>query len=417
MRTLPEVDDPHTHRRVLIYSHDTFGLGHLRRARAIAHAVVGADPGARVVIASGSPVIDRFAFAEGVSLVHLPPVAKRPDGSYASREPGTDLGRTVADRAATILRTAELFEPHVTIVDKEPAGFHGDMLPALERLSARGCRLVLGIRDVLDAPERLVAEWARKRSAEALARFYDEVWVYGVALIHDPLAALPLGPAIRERVRFTGYLRRGLPDPRAARAEPEIAREPFILVTPGGGEDGVSLIDGVLAAYEADPGLLLPALVAFGPFLDPALRAGFRARIARLPKVAAITFDSEIEHLMHRAAGIVAMGGYNTFCEILSFDKPALLVPRTHPRREQEIRAVAADRLGLARILPGPDAVRADRMAAALRALPDQLPPSRIVVPGLLDGLPNVMSRIFALSEHVRPAPEADCALLRRACP
>src|SRR5260370_768723 len=45
---------------------------------------------------------------------------------------------------------------------------------------------------------------------------------------------------------------------------------------------------------------------------------------------------------MERAAGVVAMGGYNTFCEILSFDKRALIVPRTTPRLEQYIRASRA---------------------------------------------------------------------------
>ncbi len=42
---------------------------------------------------------------------------------------------------------------------------------------------------------------------------------------------------------------------------------------------------------------------------------------------------------MARAIGVVAMGGYNTFCEILSFDKRAIIVPRTAPRMEQYIRA------------------------------------------------------------------------------
>jgi len=46
--------------RVLIYSHDTFGLGHLRRSRAIANALVRSHPDASVVIISGSPVIGSF---------------------------------------------------------------------------------------------------------------------------------------------------------------------------------------------------------------------------------------------------------------------------------------------------------------------------------------------------------------------
>src|SRR3546814_8134492 len=64
-------------------------------------------------------------------------------------------------------------------------------------------------------------------------------------------------------------------------------------------------------------------------------------------RVHVITFDSRIEGLMARCAAIVAMGGYNTFCEILSFDKRALIVPRTEPRLEQFIRAKRAEELGL----------------------------------------------------------------------
>jgi predicted glycosyltransferase len=94
--------------------------------------------------------------------------------------------------------------------------------------------------------------------------------------------------------------------------------------------------------------------------------------------------------LVVRAAGVVAMGGYNTFCEILSFDKPAVIVPRIAPRLEQAIRAERAQALGLTRMLPDDGVRRTDEMVAALRALDVQAPPSSAVIPGLLDGLENV---------------------------
>ncbi len=79
---------------------------------------------------------------------------------------------------------------------------------------------------------------------------------------------------------------------------------------------------------------------------------------------------------MRKAAGVVAMGGYNTFCEILSFDRRAILVPRTEPRREQAIRALAAERLGLVRVLmesdgrsPGAHGRGAARPAGSGRAV------------------------------------------------
>ncbi len=400
--------------RVLIYSHDTFGLGHLRRSRAIAHAIVAGCPGARAVIVSGSPVADRYAFVRGVRTVRLPPVNKLADGSYVSGGE-TSLTDTVAERKAALLRTAETFRPHVMIVDKEPAGFHGEMLPLLEREAGRGTKLVLGLRDVLDEAERLAPEWERKGAVEAMDRFYDEIWVYGLDRIHEPLSGLPLPPEVADRIggrlTYTGYLRRGLPQARAGRREPSIATGPFLLATPGGGGDGAGLIDWVIAAYEADPALPLPCLVAFGPFLDAGLRAGFDARIAALPgRIAAITFDSEIEFLMCKAAGVVAMGGYNTFCEILSFDRPAILVPRTEPRREQAIRALAAERLGLVRVLMEEDGRAPARMAAALRALPSQPEPSRVVVPGLLDGLDTVVDRVRALAPCRDAVPIRACS-------
>lgn len=395
--------------RVLIYSHDTFGLGHLRRSRAIANALVAASPQARVVIVSGSPVVDRYAFGRGVRTVRLPAVNKLPDGSYVSGGVAP-LAETVADRTGILLRTADAFRPHVVIVDKEPAGFQGEMLPLLEREAARGTRLVLGLRDVLDEADRLAPEWERKGAVEAMDRFYDEIWVYGLGRIHEPLAGLPLSPEVARRIgdrlTYTGYLRRDLPKPRPDRREPPMAAGPFLLATPGGGGDGAGLIDWVIAAYEADPDIPLPCLVAFGPFLDAEIRARFDARIAALPgRIAAITFDSEIEFLMRKAAGVVAMGGYNTFCEILSFDRRALLVPRTEPRREQAIRALAAERLGLVQVLMEEDGRQPERMAAALRALPQQPEPSRVVVQGLLDGLDAVVRRVRALAPHEVAAP------------
>ena len=58
-----------------------------------------------------------------------------------------------------------------------------------------------------------------------------------------------------------------------------------------------------------------------------------------------VTFDAHVELLMEKAVGVVAMAGYNTFCEILSLDKRAILVPRTKPREEQLLRALRTTRM------------------------------------------------------------------------
>jgi predicted glycosyltransferase len=150
------------------------------------------------------------------------------------------------------------------------------------------------------------------------------------------------------------------------------------------------VIDWVLRAYEQDKAMPLPALLVLGPFMQSERQLEFIARAQNLKKVEAITFDAQMETLMARAAGVVAMGGYNTFCEILSFDKRALIVPRTVPRREQYIRAIRAEELGLCRVLAEDEGKDAHMMATALRHLPQQQQPSQVVVPGLLDGQTNV---------------------------
>ncbi len=384
------------HKRILIYSHDSMGLGHLRRCRAIAHALVDAAPALSVLILSGSPIIGSFPFRPRVDFVRVPGVIKLSDGAYTSLNLPFAIEETLEMRASIMRHTAEVFDPDLLIVDKEPLGLRGEIRPVLEWMRGKGRPSVLGLRDIMDEPGALRAEWERKGVLPALDALYDEIWVYGRAGICEPLAGLDIPSSVAAKLRYTGYLRRRAEE-EAAAALPGLPA-PYLLITPGGGGDGAALIDWVISAYEADPGLPWPALLVFGPFMPTAERDGFLARLRCDPRLHAITFDAALETLMRDAAGVVAMGGYNTFCEILSFDRPALLVPRTEPRLEQALRAERAAELGLARHLPG-DAPRDPAvMAAALRALPGQAPPSQRLPEGLLDGLDCVVQRVRALT-------------------
>jgi predicted glycosyltransferase len=376
--------------RVLIYSHDTFGLGHLRRCRAIAHSLVGYDRSMSVLILSGSPIIGNFDFRARVDFVRVPGVIKLRNGDYTSLALHIDIEETLAIRASIVQHTADAFDPDIFIVDKEPLGLRGEVAGTLALLKSKGTPLVLGLRDVLDEPATLRTEWARKRALPALRDLYDEIWVYGDPEIYDPLAGLGLPRMIRDKMRFTGYLRRELPADARAPTPLNKIETPYLLVTPGGGGDGQEMVDWVLSAYETDPGLPHPALLVLGPFMASESQAEFQARADRLPNVEVITFDAHMESLIDQAIGVVAMGGYNTFCEILSFDKPGLLVPRTVPRKEQYIRASRAQDMGLIRMLVN-DGVRSPRdMSTALRFLASQPRPSAAMRPGMMDGLHTV---------------------------
>lgn len=391
-------------RRIMLYSHDTFGLGHLRRSRALAQAITRADPQASALILTGSPVAGRFYFPQRVDHVRLPGVTKRRDGSYVSQTLGMGIEETTELRAGLIRSTAEQYQPDVLIVDKEPTGFRGELIPTLEQLKSQGhTRLVLGLRDVLDEPEVLAAEWERKNAVEATERFYDEIWVYGIRSIYDPTAGLELSDTTRARMHWTGYLR------RTQHSQTPPPKEPYILVTPGGGGDGQTMVDLVLSAYEQDPKLNPRAIIVYGPFLSGDIRAQFEARVDALEdRVTAVGFESQIETLFAGAQGVVCMGGYNTFCEVLSFDKRAVIVPRTVPRLEQFIRASRAEELGLVKMLDERrDGFSISSMIGAIRNLPTQPLPSEALSDGLLDGLEYVTGRIASLlSDTTKQAAE-----------
>ena len=378
----------------MFYSHDTFGLGHLRRSRALATAITEADPKTSAIILTGSPVAGRFTFPERVDHIRLPGVTKLTDGSYISQMQGIGIDDTTSLRAGLIQSSVERYEPDLLIVDKEPTGFRGELLPTLEYLRMRGrTRTVLGLRDVLDEPELLSAEWERKGATAAAENLYDEIWVYGVRDVYDPTEGLSLSEKTRARMHWTGYLRREITDASDA---PDT---PYILITPGGGGDGAAMVSLVLSAYEQDPDLAPNAVLVYGPFLSGDVRDAFDARVAKLNgRVTAMGFESRIESYFAGALGVVCMGGYNTFCEVLSFDKPAVILPRTKPRLEQWIRASRAEDLGLVRMLDeSRDGMTTQAMISAIKRLPQQPNPSAAGADGLLDGLDVVIERANAL--------------------
>lgn len=379
--------------RILIYSHDSFGLGHLRRCRSIAHSLVARFKGLSVLILSGSPIIGSFDFKARVDFVRIPGVIKLKDGAYTSLGLHIDLEQTLQMRESIIYHTAKTFKPDIFLVDKEPTGLQGEVTSTLEMLRQQGTFNVLGLRDIMDEPMSLKAEWERKQVAPVLENLYHDIWVYGLSDMGNPIEGLGLPDAIDCKLSFTGYLDREIPS-EVNWVAPINLDQPFILVTAGGGDDGVEMVDWVLRAYESEPQLPYRAVIVTGPFMPPADQQQFHERSEDLGNVEILTFDSHIELLMQKAVGIVAMGGYNTFCEILTLDKPALIIPRSVPRQEQLIRAERAVKLGLANMLDPAGKRDPLQMAKALQALPLQAKPSAGRVSGLLAGHENIAQMV-----------------------
>ena len=388
------------HARILMYSHDTFGLGHLRRCRAIAHSLVEDYSGLSILIVSGSTIAGAFDYRARVDFVKIPSVIKLRNGEYTSLQRHIDLQDTLMMRQSIIRHTAESFQPDIFIVDKEPLGLHGEVESTLAYLKTIGTILVLGLREVMDAPHLLDQEWKGRDVMRKIGMLYDAIWVYGPPDFYHPLTGLDVPENVSSKIEFVGFIQRRT----AGVAEDERRREgDYILVTPGGGGDGAELIHNVLNAYQHDPGLTHRALIVLGPYMPIRQRRKLLRKGKRVKFVEVIEFDNRMEELVAGARAVVAMGGYNTFCEILSFDKPALIVPRVLPREEQIIRARRAAELGLIDMLTPEEAANAGQLAAALKALPDRRKPSQSCPHLRLEGPANI-SRIvgewFEKREH-----------------
>ncbi|MDZ4136314.1 MAG: hypothetical protein U1D06_12095, partial [Paracoccaceae bacterium] len=194
--------------RVLMYSHDTFGLGHLRRCRTIAHALVEEHRGLSVLIISGSTIAGAFDYRARVDFVKIPSVIKLRNGEYTSLAEHIDVQDTIQMRRSIIRHTAETFNPDIFIVDKEPLGLRGEVEETLAYLKSRGTTLILGLREVMDAPRLLDAEWKPNDVMNKINRIYDDIWVYGPPDFYDPLVGLDVPPSLRAKMTFVGFLQR-----------------------------------------------------------------------------------------------------------------------------------------------------------------------------------------------------------------
>ena len=350
------------------------GLGHLRRNLLLARQFAGGHDGTAVLMLTEAREACAFEFPPGVDCVSLPALRKDPDNRCVPRYLPIGLEDVVRARARILEAAILSFEPDVLIVDHLPRGALGELEPTLEALRRRGeTQCVLGLRDVLEEPETVAREWARHRNEEAIAAFYDRVWIYGDPVVFDALTEYDFGPEVAARARYLGYLDPSMAHPAAAEsvellAEQAVDDRRLVLCQVGGGQDGMRLAESFVAAE-------LPSdthrLLLTGPFMPPAVREGLRNRARFTPHLDVLDFIPEPLVLLRRAARVVTMGGYNSVAETLAFGKRALVVPRTTPRCEQRIRAERLAGLGVIDMAL-PEDVTAESLEAWIETSPDE---------------------------------------------
>ena len=380
------------HPKILLYSHDTFGLGNIRRTLLLADYLGATYPRSAILVLTGSPMIHAFRIPPRVDYVKLPCVNRIRADEYEPRFLA-DCGEEVrSTRSAIIERTAVAFAPDLFIVDKRAGGIDNELLPALDAMRRLPTppRIVLGLRDILDAPDVTGRSLRANGSFDLIERFYDEVWIYGSRDVFDAVAEYNFPPAVAARSHFCGYLRRHAA-PRSAHGG-----TPRILVTAGGGGDAAVLVLAYLRGLAQVPEGEFQTVVVLGPQLDPETAEGLRRLGADRRDVEYVEFESNMPRRYEEADVVLSMAGYNTVCELLSAGARAVLVPRAEPVQEQLIRARRLAARGYFRMVE-PSALTPQRLideARAVLASPPS-PASRIDMEGLM----RVRSRVHRLLE------------------
>ena len=354
--------------RFLFYSHDGFGLGHMRRHLAVARALTELAPEASVLLVTGSDVVSRLNLTPSIDILKLPGLRKVSNDEYASRHLRILVSEIRALRSELLHAAVKAYRPNVVLVDKHPFGAKGEFRAGLEELRATGGCAVLGLRDILDEPASVLKEWSPYRMQERISEFYDLVLVYGDRSVFDPIAEYEFPEGLAARTRFCGYV--------VNRDDTELSGEPgtfpfsrgqgarpTVLATAGGGEDGFFLLQTFIrAATEGSR----DAIAVAGP-MSPGPELKTLRRLAARANVALHTFVPNLSEMFRSVDALVCMGGYNTLVEAVSRGVPTVCVPRTIPRREQLIRARAFERLGLLSVIT-PEKVNAGNLGRAIHS-------------------------------------------------
>uniref|UniRef100_UPI00286B3D7C glycosyltransferase family protein n=1 Tax=Chamaesiphon sp. OTE_20_metabat_361 TaxID=2964689 RepID=UPI00286B3D7C len=275
------------------------------------------------------------------------------NGDLSAKYLKLDMKQTVKLRCNLIRVAALNFRPDVVLVDKKPYGLQDELKKTIETLRtvAPETKWLLLLRDILDAPKQTVAEWHSLDSYRAIEQFYHQVLVVGTPEVFNTCSEYQFSPQMRSKSLFCGYIRR-----QQASKHREVLRQELnlapgercVLVTAGGGEDGYPLIHAYLEGLVMLPAdYPLKSLVVCGPEMSTKERATLFQMAAQHPQVIISEFTDDLMSYIEVANTVVAMGGYNTFCEILSAQKPSIIVPRVRPTQEQVIRARKMAELGL----------------------------------------------------------------------
>ena len=389
--------------RIMMYSQDGFGLGHMRRTTSIANQIAALRPNASILTVADSRLGQYFESTQNHDYLKLPSILKVGSGNWKAVSLPLPFADVHALRRELIRSAVLSYRPDVLLVDHMPHGAMGELLPTLDALREANVptKIVLGLRDILDAPGLVSTRWRGEGAYDAIERYYDMVLVYGKREVFDLGVEYKFSPAMRERLRYTGYVCTPQAPRYTARARAKYVPSSdkttkLIVAMAGGGADAYPMMRALLEALPAIQRQQKVMLaVVTGPFMPTELRHDLEARAKGLPAKVSMEVSDTLSYI-EASDLVVAMCGYNTTMEILHTGRRALLIPRVGPSAEQRMRASMFAAQGWVDMLP-PDDLDPALVAEAVLANLAQGPCMHPLVKPDLNGLRSAAEHLLGL--------------------
>lgn len=329
--------------RILVYTHNSIGLGHAFRTLAVITGIRKWRPDIDFLVLSGTSVPHVF-MRQGIEVVKLPGVQKAIGQTGSPLKPrylkSVALNDVLRLRRTIIGQALGFFKPEVVMVEHYLAGLAGEIAPLLR--GKKACRATAAEFALVHLSRGIMGNNPSIRrpgpgSSAGAGDLYDFQYVFD-----DPGPDRPAGnrcPAVRYLGKMTDKTRAELPDRAWVVNRLRLADAPVILISLSRHGDIRGLSLSLLAALErAGLSATHQVIMVVDPYLDPGVAADLRSD-ARLTGVRFLPFFYPLIDLIHAADIVICRAGYNVINEVLLTDTKALVIPEHHGGAEQEQRA------------------------------------------------------------------------------
>ncbi|RPJ06713.1 MAG: hypothetical protein EHM28_09555 [Spirochaetaceae bacterium] len=320
--------------KVLMYTHDTMGMGHITRALKMIRAIKTAENSASITLITGSNTLSCHNIPETADVIKIPTVRlEHVAGTQVNKSVnGLPVSMVFKIREGILLETIKNLKPDFFFVDFSALGEGNELIKSLLYLKQSGKTIVcLALRDILWDKETLQKKWQSKNYTMVLETLYDKILVFGDKSVFDMAQEYGFSETISGKMVYLGYL-------VDATGKPPEKKNDRILICVGGGTDGFRLIDKILSSSGRD------FIVVTGPYISA---KDFEHLRKNYPAVRLIRDTKDLYSIMTESSCVISMLGYNTFCELLQCKVPAVIMPRVFPDKEQLLRAQVFHKQGL----------------------------------------------------------------------